>query len=245
MLPHIVKSVAYVSSTSAMLTLLDPPSSASRPASQDAAEGRDAYRRLAAGEVLFREGDRRTHVFRVEQGSICLFKVRGDGSRDVLEFAFPGDIVGLGYLDHHVSAAQATVETSVSCVPRAAVQLVLDKTPHITSRLTAAIEREVSFLRESQGRAERSNPVERIAALFVTLSRCNAYEGRDPALIADSLTCGVVAGYLNVSVDELADCLKELERRDLIEATAKGLRLKNFDELEKLADASGPNAAAL
>jgi CRP/FNR family transcriptional regulator len=229
-----------------MLTLLDPPNVASRTASSpDAVAGTEIYRRLAAGETLFREGERRTHVFRIEQGSICLFKARDDGSRDVLEFAFPGDIVGLGYLDHHVSAAQATVETSVSCVPRAAVQLVLDQTPHITSRLTAAIEREVAFLRESQNRVSRSSPVERIAALFVTLSRCNAYEGRDPALIADSLTCGVVAGYLDVSVDELADCLKDLERRDLIEATSKGLRLKNFDELEKLADASGPIAAAL
>jgi CRP/FNR family transcriptional regulator len=228
-----------------MLTLLDPPSSTSRTASRDVATAADAHRRLAAGEMLFREGDPRTHVYRVEQGSICLFKLRGDGSHDVLEFAFPGDIVGLGYLDHHVSAAQATVETSVSCVPRAAVQLVLDKTPHITSRLTAAIEREVAFLRESQSRAGRCSPVERIAALFVTLSRCNAYEGRDPTLIADSLTCGVVAGYLNVSVDELADCLKELARRDLVEATPAGLRLKNFDELEHLADASGPSAAAL
>ena len=79
----------------------------------------------------------------------------------------------------------------------------------------------------------------------MTLSRCNAYEGRDPAVIADSLTCGVVAGYLDVSVDELADSLKDLERRGLIEATPKGLRLMNFDELEKLADASGPIAAAL
>jgi CRP/FNR family transcriptional regulator len=228
-----------------MLTVLDPPSSTSHTASRDAATTAETHQRLAAGDILFREGDLRTHVYRVEQGSICLFKVRGDGSHDVLEFAFPGDIVGLGYLDHHVSAAQATVETSVSCVPRAAVQLVLDKTPHITSRLTAAIEREVAFLRESQSRSSRTSPVERIAALFVTLSRCNAYEGRDPTLIADSLTCGVVAGYLNVSVDELADCLKELARRDLVEATSEGLRLKNFDELEHLADASGPSAAAL
>ena len=228
-----------------MLTLLDPPNLSSRTTSQDAAAGADIYRRLAAGEMLFREGDPRTHVYRVEQGSICLFKVRSDGSHDVLEFAFPGDIIGLGYLDHHVSAAQAAVETQVGCVPRAAVQLVLEKTPRITSRLTAAIEREVAFLRESQSQAGRTSPVERIAALFVTLSRCNAYEGRDPTLISDSLTCGVVAGYLNVSVDELADCLKELERRDLVEATPKGLRLKNFDELEQLADASGPVAAAL
>ena len=67
-----------------MLTLLDPPNLTSRTTSQDAATGADIYRRLAAGEMLFREGDPRTHVYRIEQGSICLFKVRSDGSHDVL-----------------------------------------------------------------------------------------------------------------------------------------------------------------
>jgi CRP/FNR family transcriptional regulator, anaerobic regulatory protein len=220
-----------------MLTLLSPPSLTPRASSADTADA--GCRRLAAGEFLFREGDPRRHVYRVEQGSICLYKERADGSRDVIEFAFPGDLVGLGYLDNHVSDALATVESSLSCLPRSALDPVLDKSPGVKSRLTAAIEREVAFLRQAQVHGGHPERLERIAALFVTLARCNAYEGRDPAIIADSLTCGVVAGYLNMSLDELAGSLKELEQVGLVEATAKGLRLTNFDALEQLADAGG------
>ena len=221
-----------------MLTLLDSPvleSARTRSAdgSSIAAEG---YRTLAAGEVLFREGEARSHVYRVERGAICLLKERDDGSQVVLEFAFPGDLVGLGYLDNHVSGAQATMETSLSCLPRSALEPTLERSPNTKSRLTAAIEREVAFLKETHERAGRSKPLERIAALFVTLARCNAYEGRDPSVLADSLSCGVVAGYLNMSVDDLAHWLTELEARDLVEAVPKGLLLKNLDELEKLAD---------
>ncbi|KAB2943661.1 Crp/Fnr family transcriptional regulator [Hyphomicrobium sp.] len=224
-----------------MLTLLDPPSLKSRTSSADVVT--DAgYRRLVAGEFLFREGDQRSHVYRVEKGSICLFKERLDGSRDVIEFAFPGDLVGLGYLDSHVSSAQATMETALSCLPHSALEPVLDKSPGSKSRLSAAIEREVAFLKEAQVHTGQSKALERIAALLVTLARCNAYEGRDPAIIADSLSCGVVAGYLNMSIDELAGALKELESRDLVEASTKGLRLKNLDMLEHLADAGGRNA---
>jgi CRP/FNR family transcriptional regulator len=68
------------------------------------------------------------------------------------------------------------------------------------------------------------------------LSRYNAYEGRDPTLVTDSLKCGVVAGYLNMTVDQLAAQLAELERRGLIEPCDRGLRLKNLDALERLAD---------
>jgi CRP/FNR family transcriptional regulator len=136
------------------------------------------------------------------------------------------------------------METSLSCLPRSAVEPALEKSPAISSRLTAAIEREVAFLKEVQNRTGLPGPIERIAALFVTLARCNAYEGRDPTIISDSLTCGVVAGYLNMTVDELAHCLKELESRNLVEASAKGLRLKNFDELEQLADVSTTRGAS-
>ena len=103
--------------------------------------------------------------------------------------------------------------------------------------MTAAIEREVAFLKEAHERSGRPKPLERVAALFVTLARCNAYEGRDPSLLTNSLSCGVVAGYLNMSVDDLAHWLTELEARNLVETAPKGLRLKNLDELERLADA--------
>jgi CRP/FNR family transcriptional regulator len=219
-----------------MLTLLNHPSFEPARTSAEGAAAPDGYRTLAAGEMLFHEGEPRSHVYRVEKGSICLFKARADGSQHVLEFAFPGDLVGLGYLDNHVSGAQATIETSLSCLPRSALEPTIEN-PNTKSRLTAAIDREVAFLKDTHARAGRPKALERIAALFVTLARCNAYEGRDPSILTDSLSCGVVAGYLDMSVDDLAHCLTELEALHLVEAAPKGLRLKNLDELERLADA--------
>jgi CRP/FNR family transcriptional regulator, anaerobic regulatory protein len=193
-------------------------------------------RALAPGEVLFREGEPRRHVFRVETGALCLYRSYPDGSRDILEFAFPGDLIGLGYLDSHVASAQATMETSLSCLPRTGLDPALDPNPGVRGRLTAAIEREVAFLKQSLVEMGRPSPLRRVAALFVTLSRYNAYEGRTPSLITDSLTCGVVSGYLDMSVDELAAHLTELEARGLIEPCDNGLRLKDLNALEALSD---------
>ena len=86
-------------------------------------------RTLAAGEVLFREGDPRNYVYRVETGALCLFKLRADGSENVIEFAFPGDLVGIGYLDSHATGAQASIETQLSCLPRTGVDPLAAKTP--------------------------------------------------------------------------------------------------------------------
>jgi len=195
---------------------------------------------LAAGETLFQEGDPRLHVYRVETGSICLFKQRADGTLDVIEFAFPGDLVGLGYLDKHVTGAQATLATTLSRLPRSDIQPATSQPASARARLTAAIEREVAFLNEAPQASKLSPlPLERIAALFVTLSRCNAYEGRDPLLITDSMNCGVVAGYLDLSLADLARHLKELEALGLVAAAGPNLRLADLEALERLADGAG------
>jgi CRP/FNR family transcriptional regulator, anaerobic regulatory protein len=216
-----------------MLTLIDPSTLEARTRSADS-----SFRLLSAGEILFREGDPRSHVYRLEKGAICLFRERAGGIRDVIEFAFPGDLVGLGYHDSHVSGAQATMDTSLICLPRTVIEPMLERPASNVARLTTAIEREVGFLREAQKRTAAAMPIGRIAALFVTLARCNAYEGRDPTVLTDSLSCGVVAGYLDMSVDELAHWLSELKHRDLVETSDRGLRLKNLDELERIADAA-------
>jgi len=223
-----------------MLTLVESPSTleAPPPVAGEAKAPDSQFRTLAAGQVLFREGDPRSHVYRIETGAICVYRNRSDGTQDVIEFAFPGDLIGLGYLESHVSGAQATIETQLSCLPRSALEPTLERTPGSSSRLTAAIEREVAFLKEALVYGGRPKPLERIAALFVTLARCNAYEGRKPSLITDSLTCSVVAGYLNMTVDYLAGQLAELEALGLIAPCPGGLRLTNLGELEKLADAS-------
>lgn len=216
-----------------MLTIADHSISSSRARSADS-----DHRALTSGEILFREGEPRTHIYRVEKGAVCLFKHRPDGTRDVIEFAFPGDLVGLGYVDHHLSGAQATMDTMLTCTPRAIAEPEPITAPVAANGLSAAIEREVAFLNETQRRATIAKPLGRIAALFVTLSRCNAYEGRDPSVLTDSVSCGLVAGYLNMSVDDLSHWLSELASRGLVEPCDRGLRLKNLHELESLAEAA-------
>ena len=215
-----------------MLTISDRPKLDARP------QAGDGHLTLLAGAFLFRKGDARVHVYRVETGSVCLFTQRPDGTLDVLEFAFPGDLVGLGYLGSHASDAQATMDTSLTCLSRPNVQPARTKGSDGMGGLTLAIEREVALLNGAQRRRSIAKPLGRVAALFVTLARCNAYEGRDPTLLTDSLSCGVVAGYLDMSVDDLAHWLTQLKARGLVEACERGLRLTDLDELKQLADAA-------
>ena len=112
----------------------------------DAAEAGRDVRTLSAGDFLFQEGDPRTHAFRIESGGICVYKTLPDGGRDVLEFAFSGDLVGLGYHGNHVATAQATTQTSVSCLPSTAQEPVTKKSRPAKAGVSTALEREAALI---------------------------------------------------------------------------------------------------
>jgi Crp-like helix-turn-helix domain len=84
-------------------------------------------------------------------------------------------------------------------------------------------------------RASRADPVERVAALLVAIANNNSYEGRNPAVVPDGLTCGFVADLLGMSVATLANLLVELEHRGLVAPTSSGLALLDLGRLEALA----------
>lgn len=81
------------------------------------------------------------------------------------------------------------------------------------------------------------NPLSRVAALLISISRNNSYEGRDPNSMPDTLTSGFVADLLGIDIGSLAALLVDLRRRGLIDSDASStLRLKDLSGLEALAD---------
>jgi CRP/FNR family transcriptional regulator len=204
-----------------------------------------AVRVFASNELLFSLGDPKTHFYAVQSGALAVYEPRWNGHRAIIEFAFPGDLVGLGFLQTQTCSARATMETRVQCLPLSAQDHLFADDHRAQARLADAIEREVEFLRDSSVRFSRQNPLGRLAAFLLTLSRENELEGRDPTVLQQPLQCGVVvADFLALSLDRLASLLVQLERRGLIElGVPPALRITDIGALESLAGRtlSAPN----
>ena len=78
----------------------------------------------------------------------------------------------------------------------------------------------------------------RVASFLAALSRMGASEGRDPAIITDEFSSGAVADHLNMSVDALANALRDLEARGIVTPVGDGLRIADLEALEHFADAA-------
>ena len=196
---------------------------------------RSSLKVFVALDPLFSFGDPKTDLYLVESGVVAVYEPRLEGHQAIIEFAFPGDIVGLGFLQTHICTARASVETVAHCVPFSAQDQLVADDPRAQTRLADAIEREFEFLRRSSVSFSRENPLGRVAAFLLTLSRQNEQEGRDPVVLTQPLQCGVVADFLALSIDRLGSLLVQLKRRGAIEETPGALRLTDIALLETLA----------
>jgi len=203
--------------------------------------GASEVRTLINGEVLFRPGDERANFYCIEDGSIAVYRRRRGRSPEVVEFAFAGDVVGLGVLPRQVFWAKAQSAARVRVLPIGELEAVIALSERARQRYAEAVAREFLARREDLVEAFAERPVSRVAALLLALSELNAREGRDPHLIADSVDGTAVAAALGLDAPSLGRALLELQAMGVIEPTpAAGLRLKDCAALDAAAREQAP-----
>jgi len=177
-------------------------------------------------------------LYRVESGALCHAMLWPDNRYEVIEFAFPGEIVGLGQLDKHVSVASALVDTVVSIVPHAELAAELVSDDVLELRSGAAAEREFNYMRARARQMPERSPVARIASYLLAVVAMNDQDGAPVNFIPDTNANPAIASLLQVDMSVMADGLLQLKKLGLIAPVGGGLRVLDIPGLERLADAA-------
>lgn len=214
-------------------------SSAFRPSTpgfeQSLAQGQ--LRRIEAKEFLFAEGDKLSHVYRIETGAIALFKVLIDGRRQVVGFAYAGDIVGLGIDDAYTLNAQAMKPTRVRCLPVASLRQSVSNDPALGFRLYEAMARELAATRDLMLTTGQRSAAERVASFLLAFSRRNQRNGQDPAIIELPMTRTDIGDFLGLTIETVSRTFTKLKLMHLIELPRSNeVRLRDIGRLTGLAE---------
>lgn len=191
--------------------------------------------RVPTGEILFQPGQDRHH-YRVEEGAIFHYVRWADGGHDLIEVAFPGDIVGLGNLSTHISTAQAMVDSAVSLVSDSEIEALLDSDDQLSLLLASAGEREFDYIRDTTLNSGKRTPIERVANYLLAVADVETPGA--VAVIADDVSSGYVAEQLQMSLDMLSAALVGLQRKGLVTPAKGGLEITDVAELERVASAA-------
>ena len=175
----------------------------------------------------------------MEKGAVCHFSERRDGRFSVIQFAFPGDIIGLGYLPTHSSTAMAMVETMVALVSALELELALMNDDRLSYRLADAGEHDFDYLRAKAVGVTPLAPVQRLANyLLAVLGVTRGERGAGQLVIPDEITSGYVAEQLGMTLDTLAMALLSLRRSSILDLSPRGLRVVDVARLELVAGAA-------
>lgn len=214
------------------------PTYAARPSSDfEHALSQAPLRRVEAREFLFAEGDAHSHFYRIETGAIALYKILPDGRRQVLGFAYPGEIIGLGVSEEHAMHAQAVKPTRVRCLPVATLQLCAAKDPSLGLKLYEALARELAAMRDLLFTTGQRSALERLAGFLVAMSRRNERIGKERNAFELPMTRSDIGDFLGLTIETVSRTFTKLKQMQLLELPHNNeVRLLDIDRLENLAD---------
>jgi CRP/FNR family transcriptional regulator len=193
-------------------------------------------RMITHGDSLFAPGTPRAAAYVVESGALCHYIVWPDGSHDVIECAFPGDIVGLGSLGEHVSTAQAMVDTAVVPLTRSELERALQSNAALAARMASATDREFDYLRRRALQPGQRPALNRIAAylLAVAGSACRSGETH---LAFGNAGAASLAALLDMPAADVVAAFTVLDDRGLVTERDGAIVIADAAGLEALADA--------
>jgi CRP-like cAMP-binding protein len=193
-------------------------------------------RRVEAKEFVFAEGDPTTHVFRVETGAVALYKILVDGRRQIVGFAYPGDLVGLGAEGEHVMNAQAIKPTRLRCLPSAMLHGSASRDPAFGLKLYRILALELAATRDLMLTTGQRSAVERVVNFLLAFSRRSEREGKDPFEFELPMTRTDIGDFLGLTIETVSRTFGKLRALGLIELPRSNqVRVIDLEGLEDLA----------
>lgn len=201
-------------------------------------------RRIEAKELLFAEGDAVSHLYRIETGAIALYKLLNDGRRQIMGFAYPGDLIGLGIAREHGMNAQAVKPTRVRCLSAASLRQAAAKEPALALKLYEALAGELAATRDLLLTTGQRSAIERVAGFLLAFSRRNDRSGLDPASFELPMTRTDIGDLLGLTIETVSRTLTKMRVQGLITLPrCHQVHVLDIDTLERMAEGTVQDAA--
>lgn len=191
------------------------------------------------GATVMVEGAHSAHLYTVLKGWAFRYKILEDGRRQILNYAVPGDLVGLqgsvmGEMQHTV---EALTPVTLCVFERDRLSELFSNYAGLAYDITWIAAREESILDEHLLSVGRRSALERAAYLLAFLQRRGKSVGlinkNDPTI---PITQQHVADTLGLSIVHTNKTLRKLANRKMLQWLDKGCEVLNEEGLAEIAD---------
>lgn len=181
-------------------------------------------------DAPFLEGDKKSCVFQVVEGTIALYRILHDGRRQIVQFAHAGDVFGLGWGPAETCNAQATDRALVKSIPVGAVRRAAERDPHVGRLICDALVMEIEAGRDHMVSLGQDGANARVARFLLALG------ARRGEVIQLTMTRGGIGDYLGLTLESVSRAFSHPKRQRVIQMErATNIRILDRTELEQAA----------
>ncbi|PXW25437.1 helix-turn-helix domain-containing protein [Paraburkholderia caballeronis] len=193
-------------------------------------------RSVRRGEALYRVGDPFDNLYAVRSGSLKTVMAHRDGREQVTGLRLAGEPLGLDGISTnvHTCTAVALEDSSVCIVPYSALKHMCRETGAMQDRLHRLMGEQLIRETSQMMVLGSLSADERVAAFLLDVSERNGQRGYSHAEFNLRMTREDMGSYLGMTLETVSRTLSRFQKRGLIDAQGKLIRIVDHDGLRHL-----------
>ena len=180
-----------------------------------------------AGKTIFSQGDRANTVFGLASGLVRVYKSLPDGRRQVLEFAVPGDLLGMPFRERHTCSADAIGEVGAWRFSRTEFSNFAQTSPSMLRLLNDIATRDLEMARELLLSVCQTSAEERVTTFLVNWRSRLANLSRPSPILALPMRRQDIADFLGLKIETVSRTFAKLHDKGTIRLVPKGVVLRD------------------
>jgi CRP-like cAMP-binding protein len=192
---------------------------------------------FARNETIFAEGEDAKRIYRIVEGAVRLCKHTADGRRHIVDFMFPGELLGIVEDDEHGFTAEALNNVVVESFPRNRLDQIGRFDPAVGSQLRAHLYENLLTMQMHLLVLGCQDAKERLASFLLRLARRTGIQRG--GLLDVAMGRQDIADHLGLTIETICRAIRDLKAQGSVATpNAHQFVLTNMPALRALAIAN-------
>jgi CRP/FNR family transcriptional regulator len=178
------------------------------------------------GGDIFQEGERSNFVFGLSEGVVRLFKLRSDGSRQIVSLVLPGEFLEMPSVDEYIFSATAVDKVSLYRFPREPLEAYILSNPSLKRLMLEFATRQLRLAQEHLIMIGDRSAESRVISFLIAWRNRFAALNQNLDYLPLPMKREDIASFLAIKIETVSRTLKRLEKRNLIRLVPKGVVLR-------------------
>jgi CRP/FNR family transcriptional regulator len=194
---------------------------------------------LKPGETLVWDGDAAQYSYVITRGTLRAQKTSGDGRRQILDFLFAGQFIGIPSGDNYRFDAEALTDAEVCRFERRRLQELMAKYPAVDTGYRKGTARQLESAYEHAYALGRGTAMERVAGFLHDL-HISSCPKTSTGVLKLPMTRGDIADFLGLTLETVSRTFSRIKSLGIIRLpSAQEVEIRDTERLKALAAAGG------